>query len=63
MHVSAIALPPTVSDRAELESSWIVTLLLVAVNPLTVEGVDGSSRGTPADGTGDGMVTLKLKGP
>lgn len=55
--------PPTVRVREELESSWIVMLLLLAVNPLTVAGVEGRSSGTPLAGTGDGMVTLKLKGP
>ena len=55
--------PDTMSVRLARESSWIVTWLLVAVNPLTVAAVDGSDSATPSAGTGLGMGTLKLSGP
>ena len=63
MQVSARALPDTVSEILAEESSWMVMFGLVAVKPEIVAGVEGSARGTPAVGTGLGMVTLKLRGP
>ncbi|MDR3649522.1 MAG: hypothetical protein P4L20_10560 [Acidimicrobiales bacterium] len=63
VQLSASAFPATVSDRSAVESSWIVTDPLVAVNPETVAGVEGSDRLTPAAGTGLGMGTLKSSGP
>ena len=52
-----------VSVRLALESSWIVTSLLVAVKGPTDSGVGGSESPTPVLGTGLGMVTLKSSGP
>ena len=63
VQVSARALPATVSDRLAAESSWMVMSVLVAVNPLTVAGVEGRVSGTPVVGTGLGGVTLKSSGP
>jgi len=63
VHVSDRGAPDTVSVRLADESSWTMTWLLVAVNPLTVAAVEGSDRVTPSAGTGLGMGTLKLSGP
>jgi hypothetical protein len=63
VQVSDKLLPATESVRLAEESSSIVTAPVVAVNPVTVAGVDGSDRDTPASGMGLGKGTLKSRGP
>jgi hypothetical protein len=63
VHVSVRLLPATDRLRLAAESSWIVICPLVAENPGTVSGVDGSCSVTPASGMGLGKGVLKVKGP
>jgi hypothetical protein len=63
VQVSARGLPATVRLRLALASSEIAIGPPVAVNPLTVAGVEGSDKATPSSGTGLGIVTSKVSGP
>jgi len=60
---STTALPSSVSEMLAEDSCWMVTVALVAVNPLMVAGVVGSDTVTPVLGTGVAMGTAKSNGP
>jgi len=63
VQASATALPPSVSEMLAADSCWIVTVALVAMNPLMVAGLAGSDTATPVSGTGATMGTAKSRGP
>ena len=56
-------LSASVSEMLAEDSCWMVTVALVAVNPLTVAGVVGSDTVTPVPGTGAAIGKSKSSGP